>query len=67
MLQQILIIDSDLNSCKKLKYSLQNDLTRAYYTLSIDEGIRHLIHYRYHMIIFNTTCTNTDVMRPLSS
>lgn len=29
MLQQILIIGSDLNSCKKLKYSLQNDLTRA--------------------------------------
>lgn len=66
MLQQILIIGSDLNSCKKLKYSLQNDLTRAYYTLSIDDGIRHLIHYGYHLIIFNLTCTNTDVMRSLS-
>lgn len=49
MLQQILIIGSDLNSCKKLKYSLQNDLIRAYYTLSIDDGIRHLIHYGYHL------------------
>lgn len=66
MQQQILIIGSDLNSCKKLKYSLQDDSTRVYYTLSIDDGIRHLIHYGYHLIIFNITCTNTDVMRPLS-
>lgn len=66
MQQQILMISSDLTSCKKLKYSLQDGLTRVYYTLSVDHGIQHLIHYSYHIIILHVTCMSTDVMRPLS-
>lgn len=39
---RVLIIDHDLQTCKDIKYNLCNDLTEAYYTLTVQEGLTEL-------------------------
>lgn len=53
MYLQILIIDSDLDSAKQLKYALQNDIVRAYYTTSVTEGLKHLVRFHYQLVIMD--------------
>lgn len=52
---QVMIIDSHLDSAKQLKYALQNDTTRAYYTTSVIEGIKHLIRFHYQLVIMDVS------------
>lgn len=39
MKKKVLIIDDDLNTCKEIKYALQNETTEVYYTISVRDGI----------------------------
>lgn len=52
-MRQILIIGSSFDNCKILKYALQDDSTKAYYTISLKEGIRHLVRYQYQLILLD--------------
>lgn len=58
-MQQILIIGNDLDSCKNLKYALRDKSMRAYYTLSLKDGIRHLIRYGYQLVILDMSFPDT--------
>lgn len=55
MYMQILIIDSDLDSAKKLKYALQTDIVRAYYTTSVTEGLKQLVRFHYQLVIMDVS------------
>lgn len=50
MYLHILIIDSNLENTKKLKYSLQNEVINVYYTTNVLDGIKHLMHCDYGRI-----------------
>lgn len=62
---QIMIIDSDLPAAKQLKYYLQNETVRAYYTTSVEEGIRHLAHFCYQIVIMDVSSWETDGLKQL--
>lgn len=62
---QIIIIDPDLDSAKQLKYALQNDIIRAHYTISVTEGIRHLVQFHYQLVIIDVSSGKNDEFRAL--
>ena len=51
MKQQIIIIGSEVENCKQLKYALRDRQIQAYYALSIEEGIKHFNHYSYSLVV----------------
>lgn len=66
MQQRIMIIGTDVNSCKGLKYALQDNEMRIYYATSLDDGIRHFIHYEYQLVILDVSNHDSNVMRSLN-
>ena len=67
MMIQVLIIDADLNSCKRIKYALQeqDDDIDAYYTLSVVEAIDCLVKGNYHLVILDLSLSESDGLRLL--
>lgn len=66
MQQRIMIVGADINSCMELKYALQDDAMRVYYATSLDDGIRHFIHYEYQLVILDVSDYDCNVMRSLN-
>lgn len=62
MKNEILIIDDDLESCKRIKYHLQNDFTKVYYTTSVHDGLAHLMMRDYTVLIIDVCLYETDGM-----
>lgn len=65
MYLQVMIIDPDLATAKELKYYLQQDNVRAYYSTSVMEGIRHLAHYCYHLVVIDVSSMNGGGLQDL--
>ena len=64
---RVLIIDADLDNCKRIKYALQeqdHDMD-AYYTLSVVEAIDCLVKGNYHLVILDLSLSETDGLRLL--
>lgn len=51
--QRVLIIHSDFENCKQIKYMLQEYGVDAYYTQSVVEGIDHFMRYGYQPVILD--------------
>lgn len=49
----ILVIDSDLTACKRIKYTVQTELTEVYYASSIQEALQFLALKPFTVIILN--------------
>lgn len=64
-MQQILIIGSQLDACKDLKYSLQDETIRAFYTLSYDDGLRRLIRYGYQLVVLDVLLSENNLLRTI--
>lgn len=62
---QVMIIDSDLDSAKQLKYGLQTDTVRAYYTTSVMEGLKHLMRFRYQLVIMDVSSGEVEGFQAL--
>lgn len=54
MKRKILIIDNELEACKKLKYALLDAGHYAYYCLTGREGLIHLLKGHYNLAILET-------------
>lgn len=63
---QVMIIDSDLESAKQLKYALQNDTIRAYYTTSVADGMKYLVRFQYQLVIMDISPEKGDGFRSLN-
>lgn len=59
---RIIIIGKDLKFCKQLKYDLQDDTLQCYYALSLDDGLRHLIHYPYRLVVLESLSISADTL-----
>lgn len=64
---RVLIIDCDINTCKEIKYSLQNETTEAYYTTTVAKGLAELTRKDYELVILNLAFPETDGMRVLQT
>lgn len=62
---RVLIIDSDLNNCKAIKYALNEYGIGAYYTLSVIDGIEHLTHHNYELVLLDISLSETDGLQLL--
>lgn len=63
--QRVLIIDSDLNNCKAIKYALADYGIGAYYTLSVMDGIERLNFHNYELVILDISLSETDGLQLL--
>lgn len=63
---RIIIIGKDLKFCKQLKYDLQDDTLQCYYALSLDDGLRHLIHYPYRLVVFESLSISADTLNQVA-
>ena len=63
--QRVLIIDSDLESCKQIKYMLQEYGVDAYYTQSVVEGIDRLMRYGYQLVILDISLSEESGLQLL--
>lgn len=62
---QVIVIDSDLDSAKQLKYALQNNLVKAYYTTSVTEGLKYLARFHYQLVIMDVSLGDCDGFQSL--
>ena len=60
MKKKVLIIDDDLEVCKQIKYSLQNETTDAYYTLSVRDGLKKFMEQQYCLVIMDIVLSEAD-------
>lgn len=51
----ILVVDSDLTACKRIKYTIQTELTEVYYASSSQEALQFLSRKPFTLIILNVT------------
>lgn len=65
MKNNVLIIDSDKETCKEIKYSLASSTTDAYYCLTIQDGLSALARKDYELVILNISFPETDGMELL--
>lgn len=61
MKNNVLIIDTDLENCKQIKYSLQNTDTEVYYTLSVKEAMELICTHPYTLVIMDILISHTNV------
>lgn len=60
MKKKVLIIDDDINTCKEIKYSLQNETTDVYYALSAVDGFSQFAKHQFCLVIMDTQLSETD-------
>lgn len=60
MKKKVLIIDKDFNVCREIKYALQNEVTDAYYALSVHDGIEQLTRHHFCLVIMDIVLSETD-------
>ena len=52
MKKKVLIIDDDIDICKKIKYALQSEATDAYYALSVSDAIEKITRMVIFFVVF---------------
>ena len=52
-MNHVLVVDSDLTTCKQIKYNLQDDTTDVIYTQSVEEAIPMLQKKTYTLVILD--------------
>ena len=52
-MNHVLVIDADLSVCKEIKYSLQDEITKVYYTQCVEEAIQMLKKEYYTLVILD--------------
>lgn len=58
--KKVLIIDDDLDICKEIKYSLQNETTDVYYALSAKDGFEQFAKHQFCLVIMDIQLSETD-------
>ncbi len=60
MKKKVLIIDDDLNVCREIKYSLQNETTDVYYAISTRDGFEQFSKHQFCLVIMDIQLSTTD-------
>lgn len=60
-----MIIDDNLDVCREIKYSLQNETTDVYYALSAHDAIEQLTKHQFCIVIMDILLSEADGMELL--
>ena len=60
MNKKVLIIDDDMENCRKVKYALQDETTDVYYPISIRDALDNFTKQRYCLVIMDLQLRETD-------
>ena len=60
--KKVLIIDSDLKTCKEIKYALQSEETDVYYANNANAGMEQLIKHPYCLVIMDLLLSEANGM-----
>lgn len=63
--KKVLIIDSDMEHCKAIKYALDEYGIGAYYALSVVDGIERLMGHSYELVILDISLSERDGLQLL--
>ncbi len=63
--EKVLIIDSDTEHCKAVKYALDEYGIGAYYALSVVDGIERLMRHAYELVILDISLSERDGLQLL--
>ncbi len=63
--EKVLIIDSDTEHCKAIKYALEEYGIGAYYTLSVVDGIERLMGGSYELVILDISISEQEGLQLL--
>lgn len=66
MQKEILVIDNDLENCKKIKYNIQNVDTKVYYTLKVYDGLKEYFKKNYCLVIMEIAFAEANGRKILS-
>lgn len=66
MKQNVLIIDTDLENCKQIKYSLLSMEVEVYYTQSVAESIEKMQDKQYSLVIMDVLLSTVEGLEMLS-
>lgn len=59
-MKKVLIIDDDLEVCKQIKYSLQDDTTEVYYATSVQDGLKQFATQQFILVIMDIRLSEVD-------
>ncbi|MEG2930096.1 MAG: response regulator, partial [Oscillospiraceae bacterium] len=65
---KVLIIDNNLDNCKRIKYNMQDETTDVYYALDSTDGIQRLVTESWHLVIMSlliSEMNGTELLRRL--
>lgn len=60
MKKKVLIIDDNIDACKDIKYSLQNETTEVYYALSAQDGFEQFAKQQFCLVIMDVYLSEAD-------
>lgn len=60
MNKKVLIIDDDMEHCRKVKYALQDGTTDVYYPISVRDALDNFTKQRYCLVIMDLLLRDTD-------
>lgn len=63
--ERVLIVDSDMEHCKVIKYALGEYGVGAYYALSVVDGIEQLMRHHYELVILDISLSERDGLQLL--
>lgn len=58
--KSVLVIDDNIEVCREIKYSLQNETTEVYYALSVRDGINQLTKRQFCLVIMDILLSEAD-------
>lgn len=66
-MKRVIVIDNDLQNCKRIKYAMMGKDTEVYYVLSVVEALETLIRENYQLVIMDLSLSETDGLRLLET
>lgn len=60
MNKKVLIIDDDMENCRRIKYALQDGTTDVYYPISLRDALDNFTKQRYCLVIMDLLLRETD-------
>lgn len=60
MNKKVLIIDDDMENCRKIKYALQDETTDVYYPISLRDALDNFTKQRYCLVVMDLLLREAD-------
>lgn len=59
-MKRVLVIDNDLQGCKRIKSAMKGKAAEVYYVISVVEALETLVRENYQLVIMDLSLSETD-------